>query len=86
MNDTDFTDRETALIGLLTVHFQDRALNARLVDVNKLEGGRASTLRLTLDDTASTDIERDRIADASRPVEALADEAKAGLERAGRAV
>jgi hypothetical protein len=71
---SDFTDREMELVRLLTERFPDRALDARFVTVNTLEGGKSETLRLTLDDTDSTDFTRSRIADA-QSVEALADEA-----------
>jgi hypothetical protein len=80
---SDFTEREMELIRLLTERFPERALDARIVRVHRQEGGEATTLRLTLDDTESTDFVRDRIADASQSVEALAAEAAAELEAPG---
>ena len=54
-----------------------------MVDVHTLEGGESTTLRLTLDDTISTDFKRSRVADASQSIEALADEAEGELEAPG---
>jgi hypothetical protein len=80
---SDFTEREMEVIRLLTGRFPDRALDARIVKVHRQEGGEAETLRLTLDDTVSTDFARDRVANASQSVEALTDEAEAELEAPG---
>jgi hypothetical protein len=79
----DFTEREMELIRLLTERYPERALDARIVTVHTLEGGESTTLRLTLDDTISTDFTRSRIADASQPVEALAEEASGEMEMPG---
>jgi hypothetical protein len=76
---SDFTDREMELIGLLTQRFASRNLDAAVVSVHTQEGGERPTLRLTLDDTISTDFARSRIADASQSIEALAEEAASEL-------
>jgi len=76
----DFTEREEALIALVTGRFPERSLEARIVSVNKLEGGQAETLRLTLDDVSSTDLERSRVEQGSQTLEMLADEVAAELE------
>ena len=80
---SDFTEREMALIGLLTQRYADRNLDARIVTVNTLDGGRSTTLRLTLDDAISTDFARSRLAAASQSIEALAEEAASELEAPG---
>jgi len=80
---SDFTEREMDLIRLLTERFPERALDARIVRVHRQEGGQAATLRLTLDDTVSTDFTRDRIATATDTIEALAEEAASELEAPG---
>ena len=78
-----FTEREEALIELLSRSFAGRMLDARVVDVHKQEGGLASTLRFTLDDEASADLERERIETSDESVEALAAAVAAHLRTAG---
>jgi hypothetical protein len=78
----DFTERETALIDLLTERFADHSLEALIVNVRAQEGGERPTLRLTLDSISSTDFARSRIA-AGEPVEALVEEAAAELAAPG---
>ena len=77
-----FTEHEMELIRLLTERYPDRALDARIMTVNTLEGGKSETLRLTLDDTISTDFARSRIA-AAQSIEALTEEAAGELEAPG---
>ena len=77
----DFTERENAIIGLLSQRYAERSLDARIVTVTKLEGGEAQTLRFTLDDTSSTDLERSRVAERNEAVEALAAEIASELEQ-----
>lgn len=77
----DFTERENQIIGLLSQRYEERSLDARIVTVNKLEGGEEPTLRFTLDETSSTDLERSRIANGNEPVEALAAEIASELEQ-----
>jgi len=48
-------------------------LRANTIDVHKLEGGMQSTVRFTLDEPASADLERDRIAASDETAEALAE-------------
>ena len=67
-----FTEREEALIELLSRSFTGRMLDARIVDVHKQEGGLAATLRFTLDDETSADLERERIEASDASVEVLA--------------
>lgn len=81
-NETDFTEREMELIGLLTEHYREHKLDAAIVDVHTLEGGESTTLRLTLDDTVSTDFKRSRIA-GTQSVESLAEEAARELASPG---
>lgn len=77
-NETDFTERELELIGLLSEHYPEHKLDAAIVEVHTLEGGESTTLRLTLDDTVSTDFKRSRIA-GTEAIDALADEAAGEL-------
>ena len=58
---TRYTEREEAIIGFLTSTFKSRLLDYRIVDVHKQEGGLVATLRFTLDEVASADLERERI-------------------------
>jgi hypothetical protein len=83
MTTNSLTEREMGLLGLLTDRYPHGKLDAAIVDVHTQEGGESATLRLTLDDTISTDFKRSRIADASQSLEALAEEAAAELESPG---
>lgn len=83
---SDFTEREAQIISILTQQFPDRSLDARLVNVKRLEGGEEPTLRLTLDDSSSTDFSRERIAADLENVESLASEAADELEHPGEAI
>ena len=83
---SEFTQREEQLVALLTQHFPDNVLDARIVNVNKLEGGEEATLRFTLDDVSSTDLSRERIAAGHEPVETLADEAAEELRNPGEPI
>ena len=76
---SEFTPREIEIINILNQRFEGHALSARVVNVNKLEGGEEATVRFTLDDVSSTDFSRDRIA-GNEPVEDLAAEAADELE------
>ena len=67
-----YTEREEAIIELLSRSFEGRMLDARVVDVHKQEGGLAATLRFTLDDETSADLERERIETSIESVEVLA--------------
>ena len=82
----DFTEREAQIISILTQQFPDSVLDARIVNVKRLEGGEEPTLRLTLDETSSTDFSRERIAADLETVESLASEAAEELENTGRAI
>jgi hypothetical protein len=81
MTNSTLTDREQAITTLLAQAFPQMHIDARRVDVHKREGGMASTLRFTLDDTYSADLETERIASASEPPEALANEVTAILKQ-----
>lgn len=69
------TEREEQVVKLVTEKFPDRFLEARIISVHKQEGGETPTLRFTLDQAASTDLERERIAGSQDSVERLAEEA-----------
>ena len=69
---TRFTEREEAIIELLSRAFEGLMLDARMVDVHKLEGGLTATLRFTLGEEASADLERERIEASDESVEVLA--------------
>jgi hypothetical protein len=75
MSDTtsEFSEKEGEIAALLTVAFEGMDLRANTIDVHKLEGGMQSTVRFTLDERASADLERDRIATSGETVEALAE-------------
>jgi hypothetical protein len=67
-----FTEREEAILEQLTNAFRGRMLDWRIVDVHKQEGGMVATLRFTLDEVASADLERERIEASGESIEALA--------------
>ena len=83
---SEFTEREIAIINILTERFADHILNARIVAVNKLEGGQEETVRFTLDDVSSTDFTRARIASENESVEALASEAGEELDNPAKPI
>jgi hypothetical protein len=74
-------EREQAVIAMVSQACGDRNLQTSTVEVQKLEGGSVSTLRFTLDDVASTDLERERITSATESVEELATAIVAELRR-----
>ena len=65
-------DREEAVIALVTTACGGMDLQTARVDVNKLGGGTAPTLRFTLEGSASTDLEIGRIMSGDETPEALA--------------
>jgi hypothetical protein len=75
MSDTasESSEKEGEITALLTVVFEGMDLRANTIDVHKLEGGMHSTVRFTLDERASADLERDRIAASDETAEALAE-------------
>jgi hypothetical protein len=75
MSDTasEFTEKEGEITALLTLAFEGMDLRANTIDVHKLEGGMHSTVRFTVDERASADLERDRIATSGESAEALAE-------------
>jgi len=73
-------DREQAVVVLVTRAFPGSDVQASTVDVMKLEGGTAATLRLTVDGTRSTDIEKARL-EGDEPVETLAASIVEDLQR-----
>jgi hypothetical protein len=81
-----FTEREEEIIALLSQRYIEHNLDARIVTVNKLEGGQTPTLRFTLNDVSSTDMERERIANTATPVDDLAREIILELESPGRGI
>jgi hypothetical protein len=74
MSDTasEFTEKEGEITALLTVTFEGMDLRANTIDVHKLEGGMHSTVRFTVDERASADLERERIA-STETAESLAE-------------
>jgi hypothetical protein len=74
MSDTasEFTEKEGEITALLTVAFEGMDLRANTIDVHKLEGGMHSTVRFTVDERASADLVRERIA-SGETAEALAE-------------
>jgi hypothetical protein len=69
---SEFTEKEGEITALLTVAFEGMDLRANTIDVHKLEGGMHSTVRFTVDERASADLERERIA-SGETAEALAE-------------
>jgi hypothetical protein len=74
-------EREQAVIALVSQACGDRNLQTSTVEVQKLEGGAVPTLRFTLDDVASTDLERERVVSGTESVEELATAIVAELRR-----
>ena len=74
-------DREQAITARVAQAFSGMLLDARGVDVHTLEGGLSPTLRFTLNEAASTDLPRDRIAAGRESVEELADQVIVELRR-----
>lgn len=68
-----WTEREQAIIARVSEAFAGMMLDSRTVDVHTLEGGLSPTLRFTLNETASTDLQRGRIAANDESEDALAD-------------
>jgi len=68
------TAREEELVRILTARFPGRLLEARIISVHKLEGGEVSTLRFTVDEASSADLDRERIESWEGSEEQLADE------------
>jgi hypothetical protein len=81
MASLSFTDLERAVIELVSRACQGMNLETSRVDVHKLEGGTAPTLRFTLEGTASTDVECDRIASGEESPEAMASAVVAELSK-----
>jgi hypothetical protein len=75
------TDREQAITDLVSQAMGGRLLDARIVDVHKLEGGQAATLRLTVDEAASADLDRARVGQSQESPEVLAGILIADLKR-----
>jgi hypothetical protein len=71
MPDT-FTEREDAVIALVTAALGGMNLDARVVNFHKLEGGEAVSVQFTVNEVISTDLERARIEASGEPPEALA--------------
>lgn len=65
-------DRDQAIIARVSEAFAGMMLDARSVDVHTVGGGLSPTLRFTLNETASTDLPRERIAATKESVEELA--------------
>ena len=74
------TTREEEVVRILTAMFPGRFLEARIVSVHKLEGGEVSTLRFTVDEASSTDLDRERIAKWEGSEEELAAETARELQ------
>lgn len=70
----DRSAREESVIGEVTAAFPTMNLRVSPVRVHKLEGGEVDTLRFTLDETASSDIDVDRMEHSAEAEEILARE------------
>jgi hypothetical protein len=66
---------------LIAQAFPEMQLDARRVNVHKLEGGESITLRFTLDDAYSADLETRRIESSSEPPAVLASEVEGILRQ-----
>jgi hypothetical protein len=75
------TERENAVISLVSQATGGMLLETRLVDVHKLEGGETATLRFNLNEGPSTDLERARIESGGETPEQLASVVIAELKR-----
>ncbi len=73
--------RDMEIIQLLAQTFPRMHLEARRVNVHKLEGGEVSTLRFTLDEMYSADLETQRIETSVESVEVLAAEVEGVLRQ-----
>ena len=71
MTSMSFTEQENAVIELVS-RASGGMVQTSVVDVHKTEGGTVPTLRFTLEDVASTDLERARIAGGAESAETLA--------------
>jgi hypothetical protein len=78
-----WTEREQALIARVTQAFAGMMLEARSVDVHTAEGRLSPTLRFTVNESASTDLPRERIARSDESEEVLAEIVIAELRRQG---
>jgi hypothetical protein len=67
------TSRETAIVAIVTQAFPERTMRVAPVEVTRLEGGKRDTLRFTLDEAYSADMERDRIESSAQSPESLAE-------------
>jgi hypothetical protein len=74
MTSSTLSQREMEIIELLARAFPQMHLEARRVNVHNLEGGEVSTLRFTLHDTYSADLETQRIENSNEPLDVLAGE------------
>jgi hypothetical protein len=81
MASLSFTDQERAVIEIVSRACQGMILETSKVDVHTLEGGTVSTLRFTLEERASTDVELARIASGQEAADALASGVVAELRK-----
>ena len=65
------TQREEDLVALVSRALHGFMLDTQIVDVHKQEGGMTPTIRFTLEEQASTDLERSVIAESSQSEEEL---------------
>ena len=68
------TPREEAIVREVTLAFPAMNLIVTPIAVHNLEGGETETLRFTLDETASSDLELGRLERSTEPESTLADE------------
>jgi hypothetical protein len=81
MTSLSFTDQESAVIELVSRACQGMILETSRVDVHKQEGGIVPTLRFTLEERASTDLDIGRIASGEESDDSLASEVIAELRK-----
>ena len=70
----DRKSREEAIVREVTMAFPTMNLRVTPIAVHNLNGGETDTLRFTLDETASSDLEVARIAHSAEPDKSLAEE------------
>jgi hypothetical protein len=75
------TEREDAVVSLVSQVTGAMLLETRVVNVHKLEGGETATLGFTLNEVASTDLDRQRIESDNETPEQLASVVVGELKR-----
>lgn len=74
------SEREQSIIDRVVQALPKHLVIAKLITVHTQEGGESATLRLTADDTSSTDLTRERIEGGGESAEVLATEVETELK------